>query len=58
MSAGDPMSDGVWRMLTDELAERLAERLLPRLAALVSEEPTPSSPWLTTTQAVAYSGLP
>jgi hypothetical protein len=45
-------------MLADELAERLAERLAPRLAELISVAPTPSSPWLTTTQAVAYSGLP
>ena len=58
MSTGDAMNDGVWRMLTDELVERLAERLAPRLAELISVEATPSSPWLTTSQAVAYSGLP
>ena len=58
MSTDDATNDGVWRMLTDELADRLAERLAPRLAKLTSVEPTPPSPWLTTNQAVAYSGLP
>ena len=58
VSTGDPMNDGLWRMLADELAERLAERLAPHLAKLVSPAPAPSSPWLTTTQAIAYSGLP
>jgi hypothetical protein len=58
VSNGDPIHDDVWRMLTDDLAERLAERLAPRLAELISVAPTPASPWLTTPQAVAYSGLP
>lgn len=58
MSTGDPMKDGVWRLLTDELAERLAERLAPRLTELMSAAQTASSPWLTTSQAVTYSGLP
>jgi hypothetical protein len=45
-------------MLTDELAERLVERLAPRLAELLALAPSQTSPWLTTPQAIAYTGLP
>lgn len=52
------MNDAVLRVLADELAERLAECLAPRLAELISTAPASPSPWLTTSQAVAYTGLP
>ena len=50
--------DSLWNLITDELAERLAQRLGPRLAELAAAEPLGSSPWLTTSQAIAYTGLP
>jgi hypothetical protein len=50
-------TEEIWRLLTDELAQRVAEHLAPRLAAFLSERSTGSSPWLTTGQAIAYSGL-
>jgi excisionase family DNA binding protein len=52
------MNEAMWRMLADELAERVAECLAPRLAELVSKGSTPASPWLTTSEAAAYTGLP
>jgi hypothetical protein len=53
------MTDGVLRLLADELAERVAEHLAPRVAELVSERPVANtSPWLTTSQAIEYSRLP
>jgi hypothetical protein len=53
------MTDGVLRLLADELAERVAEHLAPRVAELVSERPAAhTSPWLTTSQAIEYSRLP
>jgi excisionase family DNA binding protein len=55
---GERMNHALWTLLADELAERLAERLAPRLAELVSAESTHATPWLTTSQAVAYTGLP
>jgi Helix-turn-helix domain len=56
--SGDRTNDSLWRILVDELADRLAERLAPRLAQLIAPEPAPSTPWLTTAQAVAYTRLP
>ena len=50
-------TEEMWRLLTDELARRVAEHLAPRVAELISDRSTDSSPWLTTRQAVAYSGL-
>jgi hypothetical protein len=50
-------TEEMWRLMTDELAQRVAEHLAPRVAELISERSTDSSPWLTTRQAVAYSGL-
>jgi hypothetical protein len=50
-------TEEMWRLLTDELAQRVAEHLAPRIAELISERSPDSSPWLTTSQAVAYSGL-
>lgn len=59
MAARDQdMTDGVLRLLADELAERLAEHLAPRVAELVSDRPAHTSPWLTTSQAIDYSRLP
>ena len=53
------MTDGVLRLLADELAERVAEHLAPRVAELVSDGPAAhTSPWLTTAQAIEYSRLP
>jgi hypothetical protein len=53
------MTDGVLRLLADELAERVAEHLAPRVAELVSDGPAVhASPWLTTAQAIEYSRLP
>jgi hypothetical protein len=52
------MNDGIWSMLTDELADRLVERLAPRLAEVLSFAPGQASPWLPTPQAIAYTGLP
>jgi hypothetical protein len=51
-------TDGLWRFLTDELAERLAERLAPRVADLMLDRAGQTSPWLTTSQAIAYTALP
>jgi hypothetical protein len=57
MSDGERVNDGLWRILADDLAERLADHLAPRLAQLVPQLDQ-SSPWLTTSQAIAYTGLP
>jgi hypothetical protein len=51
-------TDGLWRLLTEELAERLAEHLAPRVAELLLAHPAQASPWLTTSQAIAYTALP
>lgn len=58
MERGERLNDGFWTLLMDELAERLAERLAPRLSELAAADNTPPSPWLTTAQAIAYTGLP
>jgi hypothetical protein len=49
--------EGPWLNLADELARRLADHLAPRVAELLSEHSADASPWLTTREAVAYSGL-
>ena len=36
----------------------VAAELLPRLEQLVAEHGAQASPWLTTAQAIAYTGLP
>ncbi len=51
-------TEEMWRLLTDELAQRVAEHVAPRVAELISERSAESSPWLTTRQAIGYSGLP
>ena len=51
-------ADGLLSLLTEELAERLAEHLAPRVAELLLGHPAQASPWLTTSQAIAYAGLP
>jgi hypothetical protein len=50
-------AEKMWRLLADELAQRVAEHLAPRVAELISERSWESSPWFTTRQAIAYSGL-
>ena len=50
-------TEEMWRLLTDDLALRVAEHLAPRVTELISERSSDSSPWLTTRQAVSYSGL-
>jgi hypothetical protein len=53
------MTDGVLRLLADQLAERVAEHLAPRVAELVSDGPAAhASPWLTTAQAIEFGALP
>ncbi len=49
--------DDALAILADEIAERLADRVAPRIAEIVSQG-TPASPWLSTREAIAYSGLP
>jgi hypothetical protein len=51
-------AEEMWRLLTDELAQRVAEHLAPRVAELLSERSSESSPWLTTRQAITYTGIP
>jgi hypothetical protein len=60
MPNGDQhLTDGVLRLLANELAERVAEQLAPRVAELVSDHPAAhASPWLTTSEAIDYSRLP
>jgi len=48
----------MWRLLTDELAERVADHLAPRVAELASQQPGGPTPWLTTREAIAYTKLP
>jgi len=52
------MNQELWTALTDELAERLAERLAPRMTELVAARLNQNSPWPTTSEAIAYTGLP
>jgi len=52
------MTEGVFRLLANDLAERVAEQLAPRVAELVSDRTAPRSPWLTTAEAIDYSRLP
>jgi hypothetical protein len=44
--------------LAEELAQMVAAKLAPRLEELVAERAIGESPWLTTRQAIAYTGLP
>ncbi|MBV8941868.1 MAG: hypothetical protein JO342_05330 [Solirubrobacterales bacterium] len=48
----------VFALLTDELAERLLERIAERLPSLLRANQETSTPWLTTTEAIAYTKLP
>jgi hypothetical protein len=52
------ISHEMWPLLADDLARRIAEHLAPRVVELMSERSPDSSPWLTTRQAIAYTGLP
>jgi hypothetical protein len=54
----DARADHVFALLTDELAERLLERLAERLPSLVAASQDEPTPWLTTTEAIAYTRLP
>lgn len=47
-------AEGLWGLLIEELADRLA----PRLSQLAAPEPPPSTPWLTTAEAIEYTRLP
>ena len=49
-------ADGLLRLLAEELAERVAEHLAPPVAELLLRHPAQASSWLTTSQAIAYTG--
>jgi hypothetical protein len=49
--------DDALAILAEQIAERLADRVAPRIAELVSQSSS-GSPWLSTPEAIAYSGLP
>jgi hypothetical protein len=44
--------------LLDQLIDDLADRLAARMAALLNTECSPTTPWLTTDEAIEYSRLP
>jgi hypothetical protein len=52
----DP-ADPLWSHLIEEVASRVADQLAPDLAKMVSERHGPG-PWLTTAEAIKYTGLP
>ena len=49
--------DDALAILAEQIAERLADRVAPRIAEIVSQS-TSASPWLSTREAIVYSGLP
>ena len=50
-------ADPFWSRLVDDLASRVADRLASELGKLVDETRGPG-PWLTTAEAIKYTGLP
>jgi hypothetical protein len=57
MAASPELPDPLWSRLIEELASRVADRLAPQVAEMVSEGHGPG-PWLTTAEAIKYTGLP
>jgi hypothetical protein len=55
--ASPELPDPLWSPLIEELASRVADQLAPQLAKMVSESHGPG-PWLTTAEAIKYTGLP
>jgi excisionase family DNA binding protein len=49
--------DPLWNRLVDDIASRVADWLAPELAKMVAEG-NGSGPWLTTAEAIKYTGLP
>lgn len=57
MATRPDLADPLWSRLIEEVAARVAEQLAPQLAQMVSETHG-AGPWLTTAEAVKYTGLP
>jgi excisionase family DNA binding protein len=57
MAANSDLPDPLWGRLIEEFASRVADQLAPQLAKIVSESHGPG-PWLTTAEAIKYTGLP
>jgi hypothetical protein len=49
--------DRLWSRLVEDVASRVADQLAPELVKMVAEGQGPS-PWLTTAEALKYTGLP
>ncbi len=50
--------DAMLPALIEQLALRVAEHLAPRVADILTHESPTASPWLTTRQAITYTGIP
>jgi hypothetical protein len=57
MADSSGLPDPLWSRLIEELAARVADQLASQVAKMVSESHGPG-PWLTTAEAIKYTGLP
>ncbi len=57
MATRPDLADPVWSRLIEEVASRVADQIAPQLARMVTESHG-YGPWLTTAEAIKYTGLP
>lgn len=57
MPASHDLVDPLWSRLIEEVASRVADQLAPQLAQIVTQSHG-RGPWLTTAEAIEYTGLP